>query len=118
MPGADLGDLFLAEQKRNVRADRTVTLDGVAFEVDAALVGERVTLRFDPARSPDKRAVEVWHQGRRIELARRVDVLANCFVKRNATTRDIEFPKASADLPEGLAMRDLVDFDGQDEDLF
>jgi hypothetical protein len=28
-------------------ADRTVTLDGVAFEVDAALVGERVTLRFD-----------------------------------------------------------------------
>lgn len=118
MPGADLGDLFLAEQKRNVRADRTVTLDGVAFEVDAALVGERVTLRFDPAQKPEKRSVEVWHQGRRIEIARRVDVLANCFVKRNATTRDIEFPKASTDLPEGLAMRDLVDFDGQDEDLF
>lgn len=118
MPGADLSDLFLAEQKRNVRADRTVTLDGVAFEVDAALVGERVTLRFDPARKPDKRTVEVWHQGRRVEIARRVDVLANCFVKRNATTRDIEFPKASTDLPDGLAMRDLVDFDGQDEDLF
>jgi type II secretory pathway predicted ATPase ExeA len=112
MPGADLGDLFLAEQKRNVRADRTVTLDGVAFEVDAALVGERVTLRFDPARKPDKRAVEVWHQGRRIEIARRVDALANCFVKRNATTRDLEFPKdASSELPEGMAMRDLVDFD-------
>lgn len=118
MPGADLGELFLAEQKRNVRTDRTVTLDGVAFEVDAALVGERVTLRFDPAKKPDKRTVEVWHQGRRIEIARRVDVLANCFVKRNATTRDIEFPKASTDLPEGLPMRDLVDFDGQNEDLF
>jgi len=118
MPGADLADLFLAEQKRNVRTDRTVTLDGVAFEVDAALVGERVTLRFDPAQKPDKRTVEVWHQGRRIEIARRVDVLANCFVKRNATTRDIEFPKAATNLPEGLAMRDLVDFDGQNEDLF
>lgn len=119
MPGADLGDHFLAEQKRNVRADRTVTLDGIAFEVDAALVGERVTLRFDPARKPEKRTVEVWHQGRRIEIARRVDVLANCFVKRNATTRDIEFPKdASADLPEGLTMRDLVDSDDADKDLF
>jgi putative transposase len=119
MPGADLGDHFLTEQKRNVRADRTVTLDGVAFEVDAALVGERVTLRFDPARKPDKRTVEVWHQGRRIEIARRVDVLANCFVKRNATTRAIEFPKdASADLPEGLTMRDLVDGDDADKDLF
>jgi putative transposase len=118
MPGADVADLFLAEQKRNVRADRTITLDGVAFEVDAALVGERVTLRFDPARKPDKRTIEVWHQGRRVELARRVDVLANCFVKRNATTRDIEFSKdASASLPDGLAMRDLVDFN-QDEDLF
>jgi hypothetical protein len=119
MPGADLADLFLAEQKRNVRADRTVTLDGVAFEVDAALVGERVTLRFDPARKPDKRTVEVWYQGRRIELARRVDVLANCFVKRNATTRNIEFPKdAGPDLPEGIAMRDLVGFDDPDKDLF
>jgi len=119
MPSVDLGDHFLAEQKRNVRADRTVTLDGIAFEVDAALVGERVTLRFDPARKPDKRTVEVWHQGRRIELARRVDVLANCFIKRNATTRDLELPKdASVDLPGGLNMRDLVDDDDQDERLF
>jgi putative transposase len=118
MPSADLGDHFLAEQKRNVRTDRTVTLDGVAFEVDAALVGERVTLRYDPARKPDKRTVEVWHQGRRIETARRVDILANCFIKRNATTRDLELPKdASADLPGGLNMRDLVD-DDQDEGLF
>lgn len=119
MPGADLGDHFLAEQKRNVRADRTVTLDGVAFEVDAALVGERVTLRFDPARKPDKRSVEVWHQGRRIEIARRVDVLANCFVKRNATTRDLELPKETgSNLPDGMAMRHLVDSDDSDEDLF
>lgn len=115
MPGADLADLFLAEQKRSVRADRTVTLDGVAFEVDAALVGERVTLRFDPSRAPDKRSVEVWHLGRRVEIARRVDVLANCFVKRNTTTRDIQFSKeSSAELPDGLAMRDLVD----DEESF
>jgi len=118
MPAADVGDHFLTEQKRNVQKDRTVTLDGVAFEVDAALVGERVTLRFDPARNPDKRSVEVWHQGRRIELARRVDVLANCFVKRSGSTKNLVIPKsASDDIPDGLAMRALVDGD-DDGDLF
>ena len=118
MASADLGDHFLAEQKRNVQKDRTVTLDGVAFEVDAALVGERVTLRFDPARKPDKRTVEVWHQGRRIEIARRVDVLANCFVKRSSSTKNLEISKgACADIPDGLAMRELLD-GHNDEDLF
>ena len=119
MPSADLGDHFLAEQKRNVQKDRTVTLDGVAFEVDAALVGERVTLRFDPARSPDKRTVEVWHQGKRIEIARRVDVLANCFIKRNSATKDLQMPNgATVDVPEGMAMRNLVADDDADKDLF
>ncbi|MBL8717345.1 MAG: DDE-type integrase/transposase/recombinase [Myxococcales bacterium] len=110
MPAADLGDHFLAEQKRFVQRDRTVTLDGVAFEVDAALVGERVTLRFDPARKPNKRAVEVWHQGRRVEIARRVDMLANSFIKRNGSTKNLEIPKDSgADEPVGMAMRDLTE---------
>ena len=118
MASADLGDHFLAEQKRSVQKDRTVTLDGVAFEVDAALVGERVTLRFDPAKKPDKRAVEVWHQGRRIEVAKRVDVLANCFVKRSSAGKNLEIPKGTAaDIPEGIPMRDLVDGD-DDGELF
>ena len=117
MPAADLGDHFLAEQKRSVQKDRTVTLDGVAFEVDAALVGERVTLRFDPSRKPEKRAVEVWHQGRRVETARRVDVLANSFIKRNGTTKNLEIPKGSvADPSDGMAMRDLVE--DEDKGLF
>ena len=43
MPDSQVGDLFLSEQRRRVQKDRTVTLDGVAFEVDAALVGDHVT---------------------------------------------------------------------------
>jgi putative transposase len=110
MPDARVGELFLTEQRRRVQKDRTVTLDGVAFEVDAALVGEHVILRYDPARPPDKRTVEVWHQGRRIEVAKRVDVLANCFVKRNSITRQLQVPKPDAsDIPEGLSLRELVD---------
>jgi transposase InsO family protein len=122
MPDANLSEHFLAEQKRRVQKDRTVTLEGVAFEVDAALVGERVLLRYDAGKARDKRVVEVWHQGRRVEFARRVDVLANCFVKRNSTTRAIQFPKAAQDyeVPEGMSMRELVDpsYDVDDEGIF
>jgi len=116
---ANIQDLFLAEQRRRVQKDRTVTLDGVAFEVDAALVGERVLLRYDPNRRPDKRTVEVWHNQRRVEIARRVDALANCFVKRRNDTREIVMPTTTADdLPEGLAMRHLLDDADDDEGLF
>jgi V/A-type H+/Na+-transporting ATPase subunit D len=53
-----------------VHKDRTVSLHGVVYEVDAALVGEKVTLRFDPA-APPGRPVEVWHaQGRLAEAIR------------------------------------------------
>jgi putative transposase len=43
--------LFLFEAERKVQKDRTVSLNGVVYEVDAALVGEKVTLRFDPWRT-------------------------------------------------------------------
>jgi putative transposase len=121
MPDSTVGDLFLSEQRRRVQKDRTVTLDGVAFEVDAALVGDHVTLRYDPAKPPPKRTVEVWHQGKRIEIARRVDVLANCFVKRNNITRQLQVPRPDAnDMPEGLSLRQLVDAssDRDDKELF
>ena len=47
-PGTDLDDLFLFEAKRRVMKDRTVSLHGRLYEVDAVLVGETVTLRYDP----------------------------------------------------------------------
>lgn len=116
LPDSDVGACFLLDAKRKVARDRTVTLDGVAFEVDAALVGQVIVLRFDPSRAPDKRTVEVWHQGKRVEIARRLDVLANCFVKRNRTGDSLEVGRehAPSEVPEGLAMRHL----DSDEDLF
>lgn len=79
-PGPDLHELFLFEAKRKVRKDRTVSLDGIHYEVDALLVDETITLRFDPA---DRRVVQVWHEGRRAHDARPVDLRANCHVKRS-----------------------------------
>lgn len=116
MPGSDVGECFLYEQKRKVARDRTVTLDGVAFEVDVALVGHTVVLRFDPSRAPERRTVEVWHDGKRIEIARRLDALANCYVKRHSVTRALDIDAKADDVPEGLAMRDLA-APADDDDL-
>ncbi|MCA3014299.1 MAG: transposase, partial [Myxococcaceae bacterium] len=61
----DLDDFFLTEARRKVAKDRTVSLAGLVYEVDASLVGETVTLRYEagPAQS---RTVQVWHDGAKV----------------------------------------------------
>lgn len=86
-PGLDLDDLFLFEAKRKVHKDRTVSLDGLVYEVDAALVNETVTLRYDPATQLNQ--IQIWHKGRHEQDAKLVDVYANCFVKRNRPSQDL-----------------------------
>lgn len=104
-PDCDLGDLFLFEQKRRVQKDRTISLNGIVYEVDASLVGETVTLRFDPSRPG--RPVDVYFKGRKIEQARRVDLYANCFVRRDHTTKALHPDRRLDDPPTGLPLRDL-----------
>ena len=105
--GADcnLDDLFLFEEKRRVQTDRTVSLHGIVYEVDASLVGETVTLRFDPSRRG--RPVDVYFNGKKIEQAKRVDLYANCFVRRDHTTKALQPDRRLDDPPQGLALRDL-----------
>jgi transposase InsO family protein len=104
-PESDLDDMFLFEQKRKVQRDRTVSLHGVVYEVDASLVGETVTLRFDPSRRI--RPVDVYFKGRKIEQAKPVDLYANCFVRRDHTTKALHPDKRLEDPPPGLPLRDL-----------
>ena len=108
-PDVDLDDLFLFEASRTVQKDRTVSLNGVAYEVDAALVGEKVTLRFDPGAAPE-RPVQVCHQGKPVQLAKPVQTYANCFVKRNrpGSTLNADGP-ASEPSPSSLKLRELPD---------
>ena len=84
-----------------------MSLNGTLFEVDAALVGHTVTLRYDPA-VPASRGIEIWHQERFIERATVLDAYANCFVRRNRPTHIID-PDAPPAAPRnsGLALRDL-----------
>ena len=106
-PGLDLDALFLFEAKRRVQRDRTVSLNGMLFEADAALVGHIVVLRYDPS-APASRGVELWHEGKFVGRATPLDAYANCFVRRNRPTQTID-----ADTPPtaprntGLALREL-----------
>jgi transposase InsO family protein len=105
-PGLDLKDLFLFEEKRKVHKDRTVSLHGLAYEVEAALVGQAVTLRFDPS-APKGRPVQVWHEGAKVQDAKVVDAYANCFVKRNRPSHNIVTDEPTAVPKTGLSLRQL-----------
>lgn len=93
-PGIDLDDLFLFESKRKVQKDRTISLNGMVYEIDASLVGETVTLRYNPANQGN--AIEVCHNSQFVQEAKLVDTYANCFVKRDrpsSTIGEIELDK-------------------------
>ncbi len=115
-PKLDLDALFLFETRRRVQRDRTVSLNGTLFEVDAALVNQTVLLRYDPS-APTSRGIEVWHEGLFVHRALALDAYANCFVRRHrGATQGIE-----ADIPPaaprsgGLALRDLHGIDSRDQ---
>lgn len=102
----DLDGLFLSEATRKVQKDRTVSLNGVVYEVDASLVGATVTLRFDP--SLTGRSVQVWLSGRKVHDAKVVDAYANCFVKRDRPSRTLSASDAAAPPPAGLKLSGLT----------
>lgn len=106
-PKLDLDALFLFEAKRRVQRDHTVSLNGTLFELDAALVNQTVSLRYDPS-APASRGIEVWHEGHFVERARALDAYANCFVRRNRPTQGIEADTpAPAPRSPGLSLREL-----------
>ena len=111
-PELDLEELFLFEAKRKVQKDRTVSLDGLAYEVDAALVGHTVTLRFDPSRPG--RPLQVWAEGKREPDAKQVDAYANCFVKRERPSRTLSPSDAPPAPPKGLRLAKLAEDDNDD----
>ena len=113
----NVAECFRLDVKRKVARDRTVTLDGVAYEVDAALIGQSVTLRYDASRKPNARMIEVLHQGKHVQHARPLDTCANCFVKRhNSHSETVVVGPAPEPVPLGLALRELQD--AEDERLF
>jgi len=107
---------FSSRRGACVQKDRTVSLNGIVYEVDAALVGEKVTLRFDPGAAPE-RPVQVCHQGQFIEQARPVQTYANCFVKRDRPSWTLEADAPAPEPPRsGLTLSALPDDSAKDKE--
>jgi len=85
---AGLDDMFLFETNRRVMNDRTVSLKGHVYEVDAVLVGETVVLRYDPS-VPPTRPLTVLHQGQLAGQATPLDAYANTTVRRDRPSRQL-----------------------------
>lgn len=101
----DIDELFLWEAKRKVKKDRTVSLHGVVYEVDAQLVDTTVTLRYEPSKQKRGAPVQVYVDGNKVGDASVVDVRGNCFVKRNQVPPE----------ERGLRFRDHNDTDREDD---
>ena len=89
-PEIDLDDLFLFEARRLVSKARTVSLHGRLYEVDAALCGQRVVLRFDPL-APPQRPMQVVHEDKPAGVATPLDLHANARVKRQGPSQPLSF---------------------------
>ena len=81
-PDEELRRLFLLQDKRRVRKDATVSIQGLYFELTPALRGQYVQVRYDP-RLLDE--VEIWHHDRFVQVAKRLDRNAN---SKNFKPRD------------------------------
>ena len=80
----DFDELFLFETKRRVMKDRTVRLNNRIYEVDAALIGHSVTLRYDPE-APARQPLKVEHHNKPAGLATLLDAYANTRIKRSTS---------------------------------
>jgi putative transposase len=78
----DLESLFLMEAQRTVNRDRTVSLFSKLYEVDAALIGQKVTLRYDPGKTDAPLQVHDA-KGRHVGEARPLNVHVNAALPRN-----------------------------------
>ena len=107
-PEIDLDTLFRFRLKRRVGNDRTVSLLGSLYEVEAALVGENVILLHDPA-VPRARPIPVLHNGRPAGQATLLDAYANTRVRRTRADNrpDQAVDPAPAPAPSPLQLRAL-----------
>jgi hypothetical protein len=88
-PTVDIEQVFRHEVSRKVHRDSTITLEGVLFEVPSTLIGERISLTYDPHLPAQRRRLFIVHQGKPCGEARLVDSYANARVLRKDLGSDV-----------------------------
>lgn len=89
-PAVNLDAAFLHEVPRKVHKDSTLSLDGMLFEAPSTLIGERITVRYDPHLPPARRRLQLSHGLEKVGEARLVDSYANARVRRGDLRQQLE----------------------------
>jgi len=80
----DLDEVFLHEISRKIYKDNTFSLDGNLYEIPGILVGERITLKYDPI---SKNPIHVYHKNKHYADARKLDTYGNSKIKRDTQSK-------------------------------
>ena len=105
-PDTDLDALFCLRFQRRVQRDATVSLHSLPYEVDSALIGQKVVLLQDPE-APPGRPLQVLHRERPAGQARLVDTYANTRVKRTGKPLQPQPALAPEPEPSPLCLHEL-----------
>jgi len=104
-PTVDLQAITQHQATRKVHKDSTVTVEGALFEVPSTLIGERITVHYDPHLSPQQRRPQIVHDGHSLGEARLVDSYANAQVRRGGLQQEVQLSDAQCPTSEALAPR-------------
>lgn len=88
-PTINLDRAFHHEVTRKVYRDSTITLEGVLYEVPSSLIGERISLRYDPSIPAERRRLTIILDGTECGTARIVDSYSNTRVRRTNLHKDL-----------------------------
>ena len=82
-------DIFLFTANRKVRKDGTVSRNNRFYEVESALAGQTVALRYDP--NQPELSLQVYYEGQLYQSAHPVDLAGNARAKRRPARKQLKF---------------------------
>ncbi|WP_317890196.1 Mu transposase C-terminal domain-containing protein [Paenibacillus sabuli] len=91
-PLEELSELFLWEEARSVDKTGCIQLSRNIYEVDSALAGKRISLRYDPF---DLTKLQVWYEDKRY-----ADAVPLEMTRRRSRTKQEQLPTEMAEAPE------------------
>ena len=87
MPPSDMDDHFRKVVRRTVASDRTITLDGILYEVPMQLVGKRIEMLYH---EDNMEKAEVRYSGKGYGIVKPVNVQVNGKIKRSKKYTELE----------------------------
>jgi putative transposase len=101
VPPIELANAFYHHVERKVDTYGVISFETNTYEVDVALIGERVLVRYDPL---DLRALYIYHKNKFVCVAKPIDLTREQHSQYKNVKRNYEFePRINIDYPRLMA---------------